>query len=60
MTVGPGIKLKGEVSDCDTLVVEETVEATLTSEVLEVAEGGTYTGSATVTDAEEHGRLKAN
>ena len=58
MTVGPGIKLKGEVSDCDTLVVEGTVEATLTSEVLEVAEGGTYTGSATVTDAEVHGRFE--
>lgn len=58
MTVGPGIKLKGEVSDCDTLVVEGTVEATLVSEVLEVAEGGTYTGTATVTDAEIHGQFE--
>lgn len=58
MTVGPGIKLKGEVSDCDTLVVEGTVEATLKSEVLEVAEGGTYTGTATVTDAEIHGKFE--
>jgi cytoskeletal protein CcmA (bactofilin family) len=58
MTVGPGIKLKGEVSDCDTLVVEGTVEATLKSEVLEVADGGTYTGTATVTDAEIHGRFE--
>jgi len=58
MTVGPGIKLKGEVSDCDTLVVEGTVEATLVSEVLEVAEGGTYKGTATVTDAEIHGQFE--
>lgn len=58
MTVGPGIKLKGEVSDCDTLVVEGSVEATLTSEVLEVAEGGTFSGTATVTDAEVHGRFE--
>ena len=58
MTVGPGIKLKGEVSDCDTLVVEGTVDATLTSEVLEIAEGGIYTGSANVTDAEIHGRFE--
>ena len=58
MTVGPGIKLKGEVSDCDTLVVEGTVEATLVSEVLEVAEGGTYNGTATVTDAEIHGQFE--
>lgn len=58
MTVGPGIKLKGEVSDCDTLVVEGTVEATLNSEVLEIAEGGIYTGSANVTDAEIHGQFE--
>ncbi len=57
MTVGPGIKLKGEVSDCDTLVVEGTVEATLNSEVLEIAEGGTYSGTANVTDAEIHGKF---
>lgn len=58
MSVGPGIKLKGEISDCDTLVVEGTVEATLKSEFLEVAEGGTYTGTATVTDAEIHGKFE--
>ena len=58
MTVGPGIKVKGDVSDCDSLAVEGTVEATLVSEVLEVAEGGTYTGTATVTDAEIHGRFE--
>jgi cytoskeletal protein CcmA (bactofilin family) len=39
-------------------VVEGTVEATLVSEVLEVAEGGTYTGTATVTDAEIHGHFE--
>lgn len=58
MTVGPGIKLKGEVSDCDTLVVEGTVDATLTSEVLEISEGGIFTGTANVTDAEIHGRFE--
>ena len=57
MTVGSGIKLKGEISDCDTLVVEGTIEAILTSEVLEITECGTYSGSATVTNAEVLGRF---
>ncbi len=46
MTVGPGINLKGEISDCDTLVVEGTIDATLVGEILEVSEGGSFTGTA--------------
>lgn len=60
MTVGPGIKLKGEISDCDTLAVEGTVDATLVGEVLEVAEGGRFTGTATVSDAEIHGHFEGD
>jgi cytoskeletal protein CcmA (bactofilin family) len=58
MTVGPGIKLKGEVSDCDTLVVEGTVDATLVCKVLAVSEGGTFSGTATVAEAEITGRFE--
>ncbi len=58
MTVGPGIKLKGEISDCDTLVVEGTVDGTLACEVLEISEGGIFTGTANVTNAEIHGRFE--
>ena len=58
MTVGPGINLKGEIADCDTLVVEGTVDVTLVGEVLEVSEGGTYTGTATVSEAEINGRFE--
>ncbi|MEK9899192.1 MAG: polymer-forming cytoskeletal protein [Rhodospirillaceae bacterium] len=58
MTVGPGVKLKGEVSDCDTLVVEGTVDATLVGEVLAVSEGGTFSGTATVAEAEITGRFE--
>ena len=37
LVVGPDIKLKGvEISDCDTLIVEGRVEATLDSRVLEI------------------------
>ena len=37
LVVGPDIKMKGvEISDCDTLVVEGRIEATLDSRVLEI------------------------
>jgi cytoskeletal protein CcmA (bactofilin family) len=58
MTVGPGINLKGEISDCDTLVVEGTIDATLVGEILEVSEGGTFTGTANVAEAEINGRFE--
>src|SRR5262245_38901383 len=41
LTVGPNIKLKGvEITDCDTLVVEGLVEATMDSRVMQIAETG--------------------
>jgi cytoskeletal protein CcmA (bactofilin family) len=55
MTVGREIKLKGEISNCDVLVVEGDVEATLDGKMLEVAAGGTFNGTATVESAEIHG-----
>lgn len=55
MTVGPGISLKGEIADCTTLVVEGTVEVTLATDLLEVAEGGVFKGAATVANAEIQG-----
>lgn len=58
MTVGFGINLKGEISDCDTLVVEGTIEATLVGEILEVSEGGRFTGTATVAEAEINGHFE--
>lgn len=58
MTVGPGIDLKGEIDNCDTLVVEGNVEATLSGEVLEIAEGGVYKGTAKVSEAEIVGRFE--
>lgn len=56
LTVGPNIKLKGvEITDCDTLVVEGTVEATMDSRVIHIAEQGAFTGSAEIDIAEIHG-----
>jgi cytoskeletal protein CcmA (bactofilin family) len=59
LIVGPDIKMKGvEVSDCDTLVVEGRIEATLDSRVLQIADKGVFSGTVAVDSAEIHGRLE--
>jgi len=59
LVVGPEIKIKGvEISDCDTLVVEGRVEATLDSRVLEIAEHGVFQGTIAVDQAEIRGRFE--
>lgn len=61
LIVGPNIKLKGvEITDCDTLVVEGLVEATMDSRVMEVAEQGAFKGSAEIDIAEIHGQFDGN
>ena len=56
LTVGPNIKLKGvEITDCDTLVVEGMVEATMHSRVIQIAEQGAFKGSAEIDVAEIRG-----
>ena len=61
LTVGPNIKLKGvEITDCDTLVVEGTVEATMNSRVIQIAEQGAFRGSAEIDIAEIHGEFDGN
>jgi len=59
LIVGPDIKMKGvEVTDCDTLVVEGRIEATLDSRVIQIAEHGIFAGTVAVDTAEIHGRLE--
>ena len=56
LIVGPDVKLKGaEILDCDTLVVEGRVEATMDSRVIRIAEHGAYTGKVSIDVAEIHG-----
>lgn len=58
LTVGPNIKLKGvEITDCDTLFVEGTVEATMDSRLMQIAECGAFKGSACIDIAEIHGHF---
>lgn len=58
LIVGPDIKLKGEISDCDTIVVEGRVEATTDSRVLQIAESGAFKGTVGIDVAEIHGRFE--
>jgi len=61
LTVGPNIKLKGvEITDCDTLVVEGTVEATMDSRVIQIAESGAFKGSVSIDIAEIRGQFDGN
>jgi cytoskeletal protein CcmA (bactofilin family) len=59
LIVGPNIKLKGaEITDCDTLVVEGRVEASMNSRVIQIHEGGTFTGKVEIDVAEVRGRFE--
>jgi len=61
LTVGPNIKLKGvEITDCDTLVVEGSVEATMDSRVIQIAESGSFKGSVEIDIAEIRGEFDGN
>lgn len=59
LIVGPDIKLKGaEITDCDTLVVEGRVEASMDSRAIQIAEQGVFVGTAGVDMAEIRGRFE--
>ena len=58
LIVGPDVKLKGaEILDCDTLVVEGRVEATMDSRVIRIAEEGSFSGKVGIDIAEIFGRF---
>jgi len=59
LIVGPEVKLKGaEILDCDTLVVEGRVEATMDSRVIRIAEHGSFVGKVSIDIAEIHGTFE--
>jgi cytoskeletal protein CcmA (bactofilin family) len=56
--VGVNIQLKGvEISECDALVIEGHVEATVHSKTMEIARPGTLKGTAFIDVAEIHGEF---
>lgn len=58
LIVGPDIKLKGEINDCDTIIVEGRVEATTDSRVLQISESGAFAGTVGIDVAEIRGRFQ--
>ncbi len=56
--VGPNIKLRGvEISDCDVLIVEGHVEATVNSKAMQIAKPGTLKGVVVIDVAEIDGEF---
>lgn len=59
LIVGPNIKLKGsEITDCEILVVEGRVEASMNSRDIRIAEGGVFAGKAEIDVAEVRGHFE--
>lgn len=59
LIVGPDVKLKSaEILDCDTLVVEGRVEATMDSRVIRIAENGLYSGKVGIDIADIYGHFE--
>jgi cytoskeletal protein CcmA (bactofilin family) len=58
LSVGPNIKLKGvEISNCDILVVEGHMDATVSSTAMKISQPGTLKGIAVIDIAEIHGEF---
>ena len=61
LTVGREITLSGEITSCDKLIIEGSVEANLNNcRDVEIAENGLFKGSASIEEAEIRGRLEGN
>ena len=58
LSVGVNIRLKGvEISNCDALIIEGQVEATVHSKSMQIDKPGTLTGNAIIDVAEIHGEF---
>jgi cytoskeletal protein CcmA (bactofilin family) len=61
LIVGREISLSGEITSCDRLIVEGSVEANLTNcRDIDIAESGLFKGSASIEEAEIRGRFEGN
>ena len=59
LIVGKGISLFGEITSCDRLVIDGSVQANLQScKHMTVSETGFFDGNALIDDAEVHGRFE--
>lgn len=61
LIVGREISLSGEITSCDRLIVEGSVEANLQNcREVDIAESGMFKGSASIDEAEVRGRFEGN
>lgn len=60
LTVGRDIHLRGEITSCDILVVEGTVEASMNSRYIRIADRGVFEGECEIDDADISGRFDGN
>ena len=61
LIVGREITLSGEITSCDKLIIEGSVEANLQNcHDVDIAESGLFKGSATIDDIEVRGRFDGN
>lgn len=61
LTIGQGITMSGEIENCDQLLVEGTVEATLNgAKLLDIAESGIFYGSVDIEEAVIAGRFEGD
>jgi cytoskeletal protein CcmA (bactofilin family) len=61
LSVGINIRLKGvEISNCDALVIEGQVEATVHSKTMQIDKPGTLSGTALIDVAEVHGEFSGD
>ena len=59
LIIGQGISLSGEVTSCDRLIVEGTIEAKLQKcQHVIIAETGIFNGHASTENADVHGRFE--
>ncbi|HXP30252.1 MAG TPA: polymer-forming cytoskeletal protein [Stellaceae bacterium] len=59
LIVGRDISLSGDITSCDELVVEGSVEANIANcRQIEIAESGLFKGSATIEEADVRGRFE--
>jgi cytoskeletal protein CcmA (bactofilin family) len=59
LIVGRGITLSGEITSCEKLIIEGSVEANLSNcHDVDIAESGLFKGSASIDDAEIRGRFE--
>jgi cytoskeletal protein CcmA (bactofilin family) len=61
LIIGPGVSVKGEITSCNRLIVEGTIEAKLADcpNVI-IKEGGVFNGESTTEDADVHGSFDGN